>query len=129
MDLTAFETLITDNPDISSWGFIISGVLIALYGVFKIITKGMSLVIWVALVILGVSGVHFGMRQNNVELPRELAQQLQDIMEPGKRLTNDALRSLCSSSASQNPENDKQHEGLQQQFEQIPLVPKYDDGF
>ncbi|MBF0187500.1 MAG: hypothetical protein HQL50_06205 [Magnetococcales bacterium] len=83
------------NLNINPWVLILVGGMIAFIGVFKILSKGISLMIWVLLVLVGASAFTYGLRQENVAVP-ELTDQMLSAIEPGKNISREALLSLCS---------------------------------
>ncbi len=71
------------------------GAVLALVGIFKIIGNGISFAIWIILLILGVSSVNYGMKESGVKLSPEIAAQLSKVVEPGKTISQGAMKSLC----------------------------------
>ena len=56
------ETVNISNMDFKSWAIIIPCGLIALFGIYKILRQSISLIFWVALVIIGALGVGYVLR-------------------------------------------------------------------
>ena len=56
------ETVNISNLDFKSWAIIIPCGLIALFGIYKILRQSLSLIFWVALVIIGALGVGYVLR-------------------------------------------------------------------
>ncbi|MBF0124594.1 MAG: hypothetical protein HQL60_04585 [Magnetococcales bacterium] len=88
------ENWLSQQPETVTWLLIGCGALLALVGVFKIIGNGISLLIWVMLVLVGLSGVHLGLKRQSLPLPLDMT-KLEQMFEPGKALSRDALRALC----------------------------------
>ncbi len=53
------ETVNISNLDFKSWAIIIPCGLIAMFGLYKILRQSISLILWVALVIIGSLGVGY----------------------------------------------------------------------
>jgi hypothetical protein len=53
------ETINISNLDFKSWAIIIPCGLIALFGMYKILRQSISLIFWVALVVIGTLGVGY----------------------------------------------------------------------
>lgn len=53
------ETINISNLDFKSWAIIIPCGLIALFGLYKILRQSISLIFWVALVIIGALGIGY----------------------------------------------------------------------
>ena len=53
------ETVDISNLDLKSWAIIIPCGLIALFGTYKILRQSISLVFWIALVVIGALGVGY----------------------------------------------------------------------
>ncbi len=53
------ETINISNLDFKSWAIIIPCGLIALFGLYKILRQSISLIFWVALVVIGAFGIGY----------------------------------------------------------------------
>ncbi len=53
------ETLNLANLDFKSWAIIIPCGLIAIFGIYKILRQSISLIFWIALVVIGALGVGY----------------------------------------------------------------------
>ncbi|MBF0160193.1 MAG: hypothetical protein HQL58_11795 [Magnetococcales bacterium] len=90
------ENWISQQSETVTWLLIGLGGLLALIGVFKIIGSGISLLVWVMLMIVGLSCVHLGLKQQSlISIPTDMAKQLEQMIEPGKMISRDALRAMC----------------------------------
>ncbi|MBF0624311.1 MAG: hypothetical protein HQL82_05835 [Magnetococcales bacterium] len=97
------DNLLAGQPEIFSWLFIGMGGLLTLLGVVKIIGKGISLLVWMLMVLAGVSAIHMGLRhQNAIQLSPEFQARMNSMIEPGKVFSQDALRSLCEQLARES---------------------------
>ncbi|MBF0137673.1 MAG: hypothetical protein H7833_14735 [Magnetococcus sp. DMHC-1] len=91
-----FDNLLAGQPESVAWIVIGFGALLAIAGVLKIIGNGISFLIWVLLVVAGTTAIQAGLRhQNSVQLSQEMQMKLGNIIEPGKALSQDAMRALC----------------------------------
>ncbi len=79
------------DPQIYLW---VGGVL-ALLAVIMIIKKGIVLVLWSLVLIVGVSGFNYGMQGGAISLSDDLRQRIDSVVEPGKELSKDAMKQLC----------------------------------
>lgn len=80
---------------VDPWIWLVVGGLLAVVGVLKIIGQGISLALWVVLVVLGVSLTNFGLRQGGVDLPPGYADKLSEILGPGKEMTEQTVKNFC----------------------------------
>ncbi len=53
------ETINISNLDFKSWAILIPCGLIALFGLYKILRQSISLIFWVALVVIGAFGIGY----------------------------------------------------------------------
>jgi hypothetical protein len=53
------ETVNISNLDLKAWAILISCGLITLFGLYKILRQSISLIFWVALVVIGALGVGY----------------------------------------------------------------------
>jgi len=53
------ESLDISNLDFKSWAIIVPCGLIALFGLYKILRQSISLIFWVALVVIGALGIGY----------------------------------------------------------------------
>ncbi|MBF0621767.1 MAG: hypothetical protein HQL54_07535 [Magnetococcales bacterium] len=83
-----------ENPDMMSWIIMGIGALLVLIGFIKIISNGLTLLIWVVLVVVGAFGVNYGLSMRNGELPTEMTSIL-ELLEPGAEMSREALASIC----------------------------------
>jgi hypothetical protein len=73
----------------------VGGVLVLL-GIFKIISKGISMIVWVVLLVLGVSVTSYGLQEGGIILPPEFAEKFEKIIGPGKEMTGQAMKQFCN---------------------------------
>jgi hypothetical protein len=72
------------------------GGLLALVGVIKIIGKGLSMALWIVLLVLGVSLADFGLQQGGLIVPQEYSMKIEKIIGPGRAMTEKSLKKFCS---------------------------------
>ncbi|MBF0322380.1 MAG: hypothetical protein HQL62_05460 [Magnetococcales bacterium] len=97
-----FDNLLTGQPESVAWLVIALGAFLTIAGILKIIGNGIPLLIWIFLVILGTSAVNLGLRhQKSVQWTQEVQNKLGGIMDPGKALSQEAVRALCDNFAGQ----------------------------
>lgn len=71
------------------------GGLLVLVGIGKIISKGLSMALWVVLLIIGVSLANYGLREGGVVMPPEYSLKFEQIIGPGKAMTEQTLQKFC----------------------------------
>jgi hypothetical protein len=72
------------------------GTLLALVGMFKIIGKGLSMALWIVLLVVGVSLANFALQDGGITLPQEYTKKFAEIIGPGKAMTEQTLKKLCT---------------------------------
>jgi hypothetical protein len=82
------------NVDPRVW--LVLGGLLVLVGVFKIVSRGLSLFLWAAILVIGVSMADFGLKSGGVMLPPEYSDKFAKIIGPGKKMTKQTLRTMCT---------------------------------
>ena len=70
---------------------LVVGLILALIGIYKILSNGLTLAFWVLLLVVGVSSISYALRTQGVVIPPALSATI----EPGKDMSIDALRALC----------------------------------
>ena len=102
-----------ENPQMVSWVMVVGGAVLALLGVYKLITKGLALFIWGLLIILGLFGVNYGLQQDAIELSQEnfpstWLPKLREFIEPGKQISTESMTRFCESFIEKNGVQEKQ---------------------
>ncbi|MBF0590392.1 MAG: hypothetical protein HQL53_14820 [Magnetococcales bacterium] len=92
LNLNAF----LDGLALDPWVFIVAGAILTLLGLIKIVGKGISLLIWALLVIGGVSALNYGLERQDPKFSSSLSAKMLQAIQPGKELSQDALRALCT---------------------------------
>ena len=62
------------------------GTVMALIGLLKIIGNGISILLWVAILITGISAIKYGMNKGGFKLPDEITAKFSQMVEPEKSL-------------------------------------------
>jgi hypothetical protein len=76
--------------------WLVVGGLLALVGVFKIISKGLSMALWIVLLVMGVTLANFGLQEGGVILPQEYSEKFTKLIGPGRAMTEQTLKKFCS---------------------------------
>ncbi|OSM00414.1 hypothetical protein [Magnetofaba australis] len=84
------------DPQLVSYGMIAISGLAVLIGFFKIIGHGVSLFLWLALVIGGVFGLNVGLQQQGVTLSGQVTDKMLSALEPGAQLSKSAVQAFCA---------------------------------
>jgi hypothetical protein len=79
------------DPQVFLW----AGGILAAIAVIMIIKKGLVLVLWSLVLIVGVSGFNYGMQGGGVSFSDDLRERIDSIVEPGKALSKDAMKQVC----------------------------------
>ncbi len=82
--------------DVDPVVWLVLGGLLAVVGALKIIGQGLSMALWIVLLILGVSMTNYSLREGGVVLPPEYSQKLAGIIGPGRAMTKQTLKKLCA---------------------------------
>lgn len=64
--------------------FLCVGVALTFLGIFEIIGNGISIAIWVVVLMTGISAVNYGMREGDFKLPPEITAKFSSMFESGK---------------------------------------------
>ena len=71
------------------------GGLLVLFGIMKILGSSLKLLMWVIFVALGSVAINYGWGMTSAGSEVSLSEELKDLIEPGKDLTEDAIRKMC----------------------------------
>ena len=85
------------DPQIYLW----AGGILAVVAVIMIIKKGLVLILWSLVLIVGASGFNYGMQGGAISLSDDLRQRIDSVVEPGKALSKDAVKKLCENLESE----------------------------
>ncbi len=111
--------------------FIAAGALLALLGLIKIVGKGISLLIWALLLVIGISAFNYGMERQDPHFSSSLSSKILQTIQPGKEISQDALRALCATLPKAGVEqtgtrSNSSRQGNQPAYNQQQAQPYYD---
>nr|CRH07732.1 Protein of unknown function [Candidatus Magnetococcus massalia] len=87
---------ILNDPQTATWVIAIISLIAILVGGLKIIGNGITLLLWLLLVVAGVAGLDYAFKgEGGKAITAELPQSVQQALSEGEHLSQQALRSMC----------------------------------
>ncbi|MBF0131520.1 MAG: hypothetical protein HQL75_02905 [Magnetococcales bacterium] len=88
------------HADILPWTFLILGGAMSLYGLYRIITMGLAMILWSAMLIVGLFGIEYGLSPPPTTLSQfgissDIMQKTGGFLKPGRDLSEAAMADLC----------------------------------
>ncbi|HIJ83731.1 MAG: hypothetical protein HW380_2227 [Magnetococcales bacterium] len=101
--------------DLLPWTFLLLGSAMSLFGLWRILTMSLSMVLWSAMLIIGLIGVEYGLSTSPAVLEKlgispGIMQKIGSLTKPSRDLSEAALANVCrrldSTSLTEKPPTD-----------------------
>ncbi|ABK46184.1 hypothetical protein Mmc1_3699 [Magnetococcus marinus MC-1] len=89
------------DPSVVAWVIIAISAVAVVVGALKIISNGITMVLWLLLAIGGVLGVDYGLKAGDGVAAKALPASVQTVLGQGGTLSKQALEALCRQVAEQ----------------------------
>lgn len=113
------------NADLLPWTILILGGVMSLYGLYRIVTMGLAMILWSTMLVIGLFGIEYGLNPPPAALSQfgitpDILQKTGGFLKPGRDLSEAAMADFCRRvTPNGNPVT-----YLNQPFQSEPSVPR-----
>ncbi|MBF0109140.1 MAG: hypothetical protein HQL76_08200 [Magnetococcales bacterium] len=88
------------QSELIPWILLVLGSAMSLFGLFRIVTGGLAMVLWAAMLVFGLLAIDYGLRTppailSQLGISSDFLQRTGGLLKPGRDLSESALNDLC----------------------------------
>ncbi|MEG3638350.1 hypothetical protein [Magnetococcus sp. PR-3] len=83
------------DPSVVAWIIIAVSAVAVVVGALKIISNGITMLLWLMLAVGGVLGLDYGLKAGDGEVTKGLPESVQTVLGEGSTLSKQALQAIC----------------------------------